>query len=755
MARPQGVRTRRGDRRLNVNATGPRGADWADILEVLHALVNTMTVRSHYAEGHPAIQRADAQAAQGFARVLDRLPELVLALIDDEFVVCERPMPDLRDRLHVLADAMLRHEIECLVFQRGMTADESAFIGRMLARPADQPGKVREQTQAGLQHVLLRFAELTHDHQGSRAGRHGRSFAPIVAELLASIVRAVATEKPIDKSPVLAIATEMVDAVEGHMFGLESRCYAGPDIMEAGRHAANVALTAAAIALASDVPRGTAVDVAAAAMLHDVGHLLLPPDVRCIPEPLLEERAKPLFRNHTFAGASTLLASGCPPLWIAAALEHHRGVDGGGYPILESKSAPHELVRMIALANYYDRRRTILPNRPADDPDEAIRRAGALADRYFGKPAVTAFLKALGAFPPGTTVLLSTRDIAYVTNANPTDPWRPQVRLVTGSSAGKRVDLKEASAIEGRHFASIVRAVPPPLMTPAEAAIVSPDRPARKKNTEEADELDATPTPTPPDAAVIMQTPRQGVPAISGAERARQELADMGGVLDALLTIKTDELTHAPARPMATSFVPSAPTVPPKPSPAPPAAPSSAYGIPPAAPSSVPMAHPPLPKITVPPAMPTRPPLVTGPPPDHMPRPKPARSMPVPSAPPARPAFAAPPPKRSAPPGQPSAQPPRPSAIPTSPQPLGPATRATAGSRAEGAYLRRLGSMQAIPRMVRAMQDLELDQRSGFVCSFIDGVSSIEDIVDVSGVPKLEVLRILDDLVAQGGVSVE
>lgn len=711
-----------------MDGAGPRGADWADILEVLHALVNTMTVRSHYAEGHPAIQRADGMAAQGFTRVLDRVPELVVALIDDEFVVCERPMPDLRERLHILADAMMRHEIECLVFQRGMSANESAFLGRMLARPVDQPGRVREQTQAGLQHVLLRFAELTHDHQWSRAGKHGTSFAPIVSELLASIVRSVATEKAIDKKPVLAIATEMVEAVEGRMFSLEARCFAGPDIMEAGRHAANVALTAAAIALASDVPKGTAVDVAAAAMLHDVGHLLLPPDVRCIPEPLLEERMKPLFRNHTFAGASTLLASGCPPLWVAAALEHHRGIDGGGYPTLETKSAPHELVRMIALANYYDRRRTILPNRPADDPDEAIRRAGALADRYFGKPAVTAFLKALGAFPPGTTVLLSTRDIAYVTHANANDPWRPQVRLVTGPSAGKRLDLKEASAIEGRHFASIVRAVPPPLMTPAEAAIVSPDRPAKKK--EAADELDATPTPTPPDAAIIMQTPARSVPSISGADRAREELADMGGVLDALLTIRTDDLAHAPARPMATSFLPAAPSAPPRPMPAPPAAPSSAYGIPPPAPSSSPMAQPPPPRITVPPAISQRPPLVFAPPA------APSRAPGIPSA---RPAFAAPPPKASAPP----------------PQPLGPAGRASPANRAEAAYLRRLGSLGAVPRLVRPMQDLELDQRSGFVCSFIDGASSIEDIVDVSGVPKLEVLRILDDLVAQGGVSVD
>ena len=125
-----------------MEGSGPRGADWADILEVLHAIVNTMTVRSHYAEGHPGIQRADAQAAQGLTRVLDRIPELVVALIDNEFVVCERPMPDLRARLHVLADSMARHEIECLVFQRGTSPTETAFLGRMLARPIDQPGKV-------------------------------------------------------------------------------------------------------------------------------------------------------------------------------------------------------------------------------------------------------------------------------------------------------------------------------------------------------------------------------------------------------------------------------------------------------------------------------------------------------------------------------------------------------------------------------------------------------------------------------------
>jgi hypothetical protein len=296
-----------------VDINAPKAADWPDILEALHHLANTMTVRSHYAEGHPAIARADSAAALGFSRVLERVPEIVVALIDDELVIGERPMPDLRERLHVLADAMLRHEIECFVFQRGMQPGEASFLGRMLARPADAAGKVREQTQAGLTHVLLRFAELRHDQAGGRTGQHGRSFAPAIAELFASIVRAVATDQPIDKKAIVALAADVVDAVETRTFTLEARCYSGPDLDEAARHAANVAVTSAALALASDVPKETVIDVAAAGMLHDVGHLLLPPEVRCIPEPLLAESARPLFKNHTFAGASTLLASGCLP----------------------------------------------------------------------------------------------------------------------------------------------------------------------------------------------------------------------------------------------------------------------------------------------------------------------------------------------------------------------------------------------------------------------------------------------------------
>jgi hypothetical protein len=74
----------------------------------------------------------------------------------------------------------------------------------------------------------------------------------------------------------------------------------------------------------------------------------------------------------------------------------------------------------------------------------------------------------------------------------------------------------------------------------------------------------------------------------------------------------------------------------------------------------------------------------------------------------------------------------------------------------EGMYAARLGPLDRVPLVVvpRAqMRWLSIDHRAGFVLSLIDGSSSIEMILDVSGMPRLDALRILHELVQQKVVS--
>jgi hypothetical protein len=67
-------------------------------------------------------------------------------------------------------------------------------------------------------------------------------------------------------------------------------------------------------------------------------------------------------------------------------------------------------------------------------------------------------------------------------------------------------------------------------------------------------------------------------------------------------------------------------------------------------------------------------------------------------------------------------------------------------------YTARIGPLDRVPFVTvprHQLKWLTIDHRAGFVLSHIDGTSSLEMILDVSGMPPLDALRILLDLVQQ------
>jgi hypothetical protein len=67
-------------------------------------------------------------------------------------------------------------------------------------------------------------------------------------------------------------------------------------------------------------------------------------------------------------------------------------------------------------------------------------------------------------------------------------------------------------------------------------------------------------------------------------------------------------------------------------------------------------------------------------------------------------------------------------------------------------YATRIGALDRVP-VVMVPRDqlrwLSIDHKAGFVLSLVDGVSSLEMIIDVSGMPELDTLRILSELAQQ------
>lgn len=78
--------------------------------------------------------------------------------------------------------------------------------------------------------------------------------------------------------------------------------------------------------------------------------------------------------------------------------------------------------------------------------------------------------------------------------------------------------------------------------------------------------------------------------------------------------------------------------------------------------------------------------------------------------------------------------------------------------RLESMYLAKLGDLAVRPAVRMPPGEviwLDLDHRSGFVLAQVDGSSTFEEILELTGMPRLETLRILYDLVQKSVIGLE
>ena len=88
------------------------------------------------------------------------------------------------------------------------------------------------------------------------------------------------------------------------------------------------------------------------------------------------------------------------------------------------------------------------------------------------------------------------------------------------------------------------------------------------------------------------------------------------------------------------------------------------------------------------------------------------------------------------------------------------AQQVTEASRArlEQHYLTRLGTLQSRPRVVvkpAEVRWLGLDHRAGFLLSQIDGAMTIDELLVISGMPRLETLKTLLDLLQSEAIRID
>ena len=239
-----------------------------------------------------------------------------------------------------------------------------------------------------------------------------------------------------DESAVLALAQ-----IRGH----DPRLF---------HHSLNAAIHAMLIGQRLGMSRRQLGDLGMAALFHDLG--------KTVPDPAAQPGAKvdawTRLRAHPGRGARMLLEEGTANEGMLkaaiAAYEHHAHFDRSGFPTLEHEQ--HLISRIVAIADCYEALTSTRTYRETPyTPHDALSLMQSKAGSIFDPLLLKVFINALGVYPVGSLVELTSGEVAIVI-AGPNEGGnaaQPKVRVLRterGSLAPETiVDLAEGDVTTG------------------------------------------------------------------------------------------------------------------------------------------------------------------------------------------------------------------------------------------------------------------------------------------------------------------
>lgn len=219
------------------------------------------------------------------------------------------------------------------------------------------------------------------------------------------------------------------------------------------QHSLSVAIWAVALGRQIGLHKRDLRSLAIGAMLMDVGKLLVDPELLQANRELTEEETKEM-RHHVAHGVHLVKKSGIINQDVLDMVGfHHERYDGSGYPRgLRGDEIP-PFARIAAIVDTYD---AITSNRSYADaraPAEAVKVLYEARDKQFQAELVEAFIQAVGIYPAGTIVELTSGEVGIVVAESRTRRLLPKVILVLNRKKERypRPKLVDLQDTQGRY----------------------------------------------------------------------------------------------------------------------------------------------------------------------------------------------------------------------------------------------------------------------------------------------------------------
>jgi HD-GYP domain-containing protein (c-di-GMP phosphodiesterase class II) len=187
--------------------------------------------------------------------------------------------------------------------------------------------------------------------------------------------------------------------------------------------------------------------LATGALLHDVGMLRIPESILRKKGALSEEEAQKV-RAHPLLSYRIVTKDLLYPDDVGlVGLQHHERWDGDGYPRKTGNNEIDVLARIVSVADAFEAMVSSKPYRNSMIGYAAMKALLSDNSRRFDPEIIKAFIRSMGIYPLGSTVLLNNAAIARVVEIHSEAPLRPKLRIIV-DEFGKRYEEDEGDLVD-------------------------------------------------------------------------------------------------------------------------------------------------------------------------------------------------------------------------------------------------------------------------------------------------------------------
>jgi putative nucleotidyltransferase with HDIG domain len=433
----------------------------------LRGLVALRRLTGMYPAGHPVIAQKVDEIYEPIRQPLDARGTLTIDIVHGKLHVngalCLGDGTSSAQAVHELSE-LGAHSVE---IRAGLLPDELRRAAEFLANadnPADEP--IADRLAAhGVSHIsFARIVPLDTRWRSPQWDDHpSQPLEPSYSEALArteQVFDAVASGRGLDAVNIRQLVQLLIGEVARSSAALAQILTLKEYENLTYCHSVNVAILSLMLGRQLRLNDDWITVLVEAALLHDIGKTRVPLEIVQKPG-ALDKSERRLIEAHTTFGAEILVhTAGVHPLAPTVALEHHRGIDGTGYPDLGDGVVPHLMSQIVSVADIYEALTGARSYREPMKPEHACLALAREAGSKLNTAFVKAFVSAVTFFPIGSLVRTNHDEVGMVVRTNSRDPLHPVIMLTneTFEEVRHEVDTSVRGG-DGRYVRQILQTI--------------------------------------------------------------------------------------------------------------------------------------------------------------------------------------------------------------------------------------------------------------------------------------------------------